>query len=195
MKGFIYIITNKINGKQYIGQTIQSIRKRFDRHCQYYGSEAENRMAIKLAIHKYGRKNFTIEVLEECDIENLNEREVYYIEKYDTFNKGYNSTKGGQNGTKSLKLLNVQNDIIDLYKDGFSAKSIAKEYNVDKKTINNILLVNNIEIRKHKTRKFRIEDIGNILEDSKIMSRKEVTNKWKISKTYLSQLINGKRRI
>lgn len=195
MQGFIYIITNTINGKQYVGQTIQSINKRFDRHCQYYGSEAENRMAIKLAIHKYGRKNFTIKVLEQCDVELLNERETYYIEKFDTYNSGYNSTRGGQIGNKPLKLEDVQEEIISLYKEGFSLRAVATEFNVDKWTIKHILELNNIKLRSTRTYKFSEVERQKILEDTKLMSRKEVMTKWNVSKSYLSQLINGKRRI
>lgn len=195
MQGFIYIITNTVNGKQYVGQTVQSINKRFDRHCQYYGSEAENRMAIKLAIHKYGRKNFTIEVLEQCDVELLNEREIYYIEKFNTYNNGYNSTRGGQIGNKPLKLEAVQEDIISLYKEGFSLRTIATEFNVDKQTIKHILELNNISLRKTRTYKFSEMDRQKIIEDTKCMSRKEVIAKWKMSSSYLSQLINEKRRI
>lgn len=110
-------------------------------------------MAIKKAIHKYGRKNFTIEVLEECKVEELNEKEIYYIEKYNTYNKGYNSTKGGQISNKSLKLETVQEDIINLYKEGFSLRTLAKEYNVDKATIKHILELNNIVLRTSRTYK------------------------------------------
>lgn len=195
MQGFIYIITNTINGKQYVGQTIQSINKRFNRHCQYYGSEAENRMAIKLAIHKYGRKNFTIKVLEQCDVELLNEREIYYIEKFDTYNSGYNSTRGGQIGSKPLKLEDVQEEIISLYKEGFSLRAVATEFNVDKWTIKHILELNNIKLRSTRTYKFSEVERQKILEDTKLMSRKEVMTKWNVSRSYLSQLINGKRRI
>ena len=55
-------------------------------------------MHIKRAILKYGKENFSIEILEECPKELLNDREKYYIKLYNSYNSGYNSTLGGQNG-------------------------------------------------------------------------------------------------
>jgi len=94
--GKIYIIKNCINDKVYIGQTIQSLKKRFIGHCCYSKNDRSINMYIKRAIHKYGKQNFNISLLEECPIENLNEREKYWIAFYDSYNKGYNLTLGGQ---------------------------------------------------------------------------------------------------
>lgn len=52
-------------------------------------------MVIKRAIHKYGKENFVIKLLEECDRALLNEREKYWIQYYNSFENGYNSTLGG----------------------------------------------------------------------------------------------------
>ena len=195
MFGIIYIITNSINDKVYIGQTIQTLKSRWQAHCRK-GSLEEQNMQIKRAIKKYGKENFSIKELERCSIAELDEKEIYYISLYDSYNKGYNSTKGGKSGTKELKLdIEQQNDCIELYKLGFSLRDIAKEYNVDKATVKHIIEINNIEIRTTRTYKLSQEDRNNILEDSKTLSRKEIMIKWNISKSYLSQLINGKRRI
>ena len=48
-------------------------------------------------MRKYGIENFTFSVIEECSQEQLNEREIYWIEYYDTYKNGYNSTLGGYN--------------------------------------------------------------------------------------------------
>lgn len=53
-------------------------------------------MYIKRAIHKYGKSKFHISLLEEVSIEELNEREKYWIAYYDSYNNGYNLTLGGQ---------------------------------------------------------------------------------------------------
>lgn len=52
-------------------------------------------------MNKYGISNFTFEIIEECDKQSLNEREIYWIEYYDSFHNGYNMTIGGTacNGT------------------------------------------------------------------------------------------------
>ena len=58
--------------------------------------------SIHRAFRKYGIDNFSFEILEECNPEDLFEREKYYIEKYDSYKKGYNETLGGDTGP-SLK--------------------------------------------------------------------------------------------
>ena len=67
MRGFIYKITNTINSKSYIGQTIQNVKERFYQHCATKCSKAVSNMAIHRAIKKYGKSNFTVEVIEEID--------------------------------------------------------------------------------------------------------------------------------
>lgn len=200
MQGVIYIIRNNINGKVYIGQTIQPLKERWYRHCGKTGiSESESRMAIKRAILKYGKENFTIEILEECNQEDLNAREKYYIDMYDSYKSGYNSTLGGQEGL-NIPFVKISKDkhgeIIDLYKSGLSLRSIAVNYNVDKHTIKHILDYYNIPLRKTRTYKFSEKERCKILEDyNNGISRKEIQDKWKVSRSYLSQLINGRRNV
>lgn len=196
MLGLIYIITNLLNNKVYIGQTIQSLKKRWEGHCRKPYSKGEADMKIKRAIYKYGKENFFIKELERCDIKDLDKREIYYISLYNSYKEGYNSTKGGRSGAKPLKL-NIENQksCIELYKFGFSLRQIAREFNVDKTTIKHIPEINNISIRVSRTYKLSSEDRLQILQDSSYMSRKDIIKKWNISKGYLSQLLSGKRRI
>ena len=88
----IYKITNTINGKIYIGQSI-NIKQRWKQHRANASVRTE---AIYLAFQKYGIENFTFEIIEECKEEELDEKEQYYIGFYDSYNNGYNMTKGGQ---------------------------------------------------------------------------------------------------
>ena len=195
MRGFIYKITNKVNGKSYIGQTIQNVKERFYQHCAIKCSQAVLNMAIHRAINKYGKSNFTIEVIEEVESTNLNDRERYWIKYYNSYNNGYNSTKGGQNKIKMFKNLDAES-IIKEYKSGKSLREVGKLFNVDKQTIKDLLVRNNIKLRTTRTYKLSQEDREGILKDfSSGLSRKEIMNKWNISKSYLSQLINGYRRI
>ena len=99
--GTIYLIINKINGHKYVGQTTKGMNKRWAQHIQ----EA-NRMSpypLHKAMRKHGNHNFMIKELEECDTKLLNEREIHYIEKFNTFNsnEGYNATSGGEGGLLS----------------------------------------------------------------------------------------------
>ena len=73
--GYIYCITNLINGKKYIGQTVRSIQDRFKDHShQAYRPENDSRPICR-AIRKYGIENFSIEQIEEVENDLLNERE------------------------------------------------------------------------------------------------------------------------
>ena len=92
--GIIYLTTNKINNRKYIGVDSQNNKS-------YFGSGK----AIRLAIKKYGTKSFTKEILEESDDkEYLFEREKYYIEIYDAINSNeyYNMAEGGKGGAGTL---------------------------------------------------------------------------------------------
>lgn len=195
MRGFIYKITNTLNGKIYIGQTIQNIKERFYQHCALKCSKDVLKMAIHKAILKYGKQNFSIEVIEEVESENLNEREIYWIKYFNSYKNGYNKTLGGQGGNKPFKDINEE-VVIQYYKEGKSLRTIGKLLDVDKQTIKNLLLRNNITLRTSRTYKLSQEDRTLIMEDiNKGVSRIDIINKYNISKSYLSQLINGYRRI
>ena len=195
MRGFIYKITNTINGKSYIGQTIQNVKERFYQHCATKCSKAVSNMAIHRAIKKYGKSNFIVEVIEEIDSANLNDRERYWIKYYNSYNNGYNSTKGGQDGCKSFKDLDVES-IIKEYNTGKSLRTLGTIFKVDKQTIKDLLIRHNVELRTTRTYKLSQKDRDTVLEDfASGLSRKEIMIKWNISKSYLSQLINGYRRI
>ena len=195
MRGFIYKITNTINSKSYIGQTIQNVKERFYQHCATECSKAVSNMAIHRAIKKYGKSNFTVEVIEEVESTNLNDRERYWIRYYDSYNNGYNSTEGGQDGIKLFKNLDTES-IVREYKSGKSLREIGRLFNVDKQTIKDLLVRNNINLRTTRTYKLSQKDREDIIKDLSLgLSRKEIISKWHISKGYLSQLINGYRRI
>ena len=195
MRGFIYKITNTINGKSYIGQTIQNVKERFYQHCATKCSKAVSNMAIHRAIKKYGKSNFTVEVIEEIDSANLNDRERYWIKYYNSYNNGYNSTKGGQDGCKPFKDLDVES-IIKEYNTGKSLRTLGTIFKVDKQTIKDLLIRHNVELRTTRTYKLSQKDRDKVLEDfASGLSRKEIMIKWNVSKSYLSQLINGYRRI
>jgi len=88
----IYCFTNKTNGKQYVGLS-KDIALRYANHI---GARSPKKSAMFLPIKKYGIEAFTFEVLEECSEADLCEREIYWIEKLDSYNTGYNKTTGGE---------------------------------------------------------------------------------------------------
>lgn len=131
--GTIYLITNKINGKQYVGQTIQCPRTRFLYHLNYAQKDYNlSNMPISDAINKYGKNNFEFSILEKCEEEVIDEREQYYIELYNTFYSGYNATKGGKNGVKiDLDMEKILSDYHELR----SLRKVAAKHGVDKDCI------------------------------------------------------------
>ena len=103
----IYKITNLINNKVYIGQSID-IKERWYNHLHRHQRSKD--LPLYRAFEKYGIKNFTFDIIEECDIQNLDEREKYWIQYYDSYNNGYNMTTGGQ-GTHNIEIKLSAKDI------------------------------------------------------------------------------------
>ena len=94
----IYCFTNLINKKQYIGQSI-NIQNRKNQHYYRFKNPNDNgySMPIHLAFRKYGWENFSFEILEECSIEELDEKECFWIKEKNTLvPNGYNVLSGGQ---------------------------------------------------------------------------------------------------
>lgn len=84
-----------MNGKQYVGQTIQTLQARWKRHC-WESTQNRAAMAITRAIAKYGSESFLLEELERCPLETLDARECYWIETLSTLSPGgYNLSPGG----------------------------------------------------------------------------------------------------
>lgn len=96
--GYIYKITNKINGKVYIGQTKKTIEERFQEHLKK--AKIHTNRYLYDAMNKYGYENFIISQIEKCPDNNLDEREIFWIAFYQSNNKlyGYNMTVGGGGG-------------------------------------------------------------------------------------------------
>ena len=118
----IYVITNLINQKQYVGKTSYSIEKRWKEHC--YDSkknDVNKHRPLYNAIQKYGVENFSISLLEDNIQDNeINEREKFWISKLNTYYQGYNATLGGdgQNRIDRIKLK-------ELYDLGYNNREIA----------------------------------------------------------------------
>ena len=153
MIGDIYLIKNKVNDKIYIGKTIQGIEHRFREHIKrayeldYCTYEYKYNTKFYRAIRKYGKDSFIIESLGRFDAEDLNNKEIYFIQKFDTFNNGYNSTLGGDGNN----LINIDDANIELikneYNSGVTTRDIANKIGISTKTVLRILKANGVDVR------------------------------------------------
>lgn len=94
----IYCYYNKINGKRYIGQATDLERRQKDhkvRAFNNFDSNNEYNSVIHKAFRKYGYDNFEYSILEECLVEELNDKESYWIQYYNSKENGYNCNNGG----------------------------------------------------------------------------------------------------
>ena len=132
---YIYLVTNKENGKQYIGQTTYDVKTRWRNHV-YHSKHSLDNNYFHRAIRKYGEKSFEISIIEEIEDYNLlDEREIFYISFYNTlFPNGYNLALGG-NGVRRYDYMKIW----ELWESGLSIKEICEKFSDRRETIINIL--------------------------------------------------------
>jgi group I intron endonuclease len=94
-KGKIYKITNKVNQKVYVGCTVNTLEQRFYEHM-YRCFKTDYKSKLYNSIKKYGEENFEISLIEECNLDCIYETEKKYIEEYNSYEDGLNSTYGGE---------------------------------------------------------------------------------------------------
>ncbi len=120
-KGYIYKITNQINKKEYVGCTITTLKKRFEEHA-WRCIKSDSNTKFCNSIRKYGIENFKIELIEECCVNNIYEREKYYIDIFETYEKGLNSTVGGEGCLGYIHSPEIRIKISEAVKNGNSHK-------------------------------------------------------------------------
>lgn len=125
--GYIYKITNIMNNKSYIGKTERTIAQRWAEHKK--NMKKLSHLPLYAAFIKYGIENFTIEEIEECETNILDEREIYWINFYHTYGEGYNCTGGGEGGIKSYE--EHMDEIIERYQKGERLDELCKEFHYD----------------------------------------------------------------
>lgn len=134
---YIYKITNLINNKIYIGKTVRSLHERWLEHCRC----TDTSRPLYRAFHKYGLDNFKFEPIEECSLEQINERERYWISYYDTYHNGYNATIGGDGS-----VIFDYDYICEIYEQTHNQVLTSQICNCCVDTVRNALRVNNINI-------------------------------------------------
>jgi group I intron endonuclease len=147
--GYIYLITNLINGKQYIGQTVQTIKERF------YGHISKKNPVISKAIKKHGRKNFKIEEIDVAyNQKELDLIEGVYISWFKTLApNGYNITKiingRGKHSEKTIEKIKTKSNTLERLKKSseYGKKSRGISYkNFGSNMLGFLLVVKNIKL-------------------------------------------------
>lgn len=143
--GVIYKIWNNVNDKLYIGQTIQPLQVRMARHRCTKDLRCPH---LANAINKYGKDNFFIEQIDIAHNKiELNEKESYWITKFDTIKNGYNLIDRPifhtpEKRKSSFKKFSEEKEkeIFDIYCKGhFTQQEIADKYNCSRNLIINII--------------------------------------------------------
>jgi group I intron endonuclease len=187
-KGYIYKITNILNGKVYIGQTIKTIEERFRQHIYKAGCTH-----LHAAIKKWGKENFKIEIIEEVPKELLDEREIYWISYYNsTDNKiGYNIIKGGKLGRKEIYKLSEKEiqELVQMFKEGIGFNDLEKHFNMSRRSLRMILKREGAWIKRYKNLNERedIEEIKKYLIENNPKA-KDVCTKFKIGNMTLFRI-------
>lgn len=144
--GYIYRYISP-SGKSYIGQTINSLKVRAVNLIS--GNGYKKCSLFWKAIQKYGWPNFQVEILEETEIENLNEQEIYYIAKYNSLApNGYNLTKGGEKG-KEREVYVYSAQTGELLEHYSSLTEASKETGIPIETISAIISEKSIRKQSH----------------------------------------------
>lgn len=131
----IYKITNKVNNKCYIGQSV-NIERRWHEHKTRANKEwtgnHEHYSILSRAIRKYGIQNFEIELIEECPAQELDKKEIYYISYFNSqVPFGYNLSAGGSQKQRT-KLTDEQYEslIYELANTKTPYRELALKYNI-----------------------------------------------------------------
>ena len=203
---YIYKISNDINNKVYIGKTTYNIQKRWKEHCNDLHRRKLEKRPLYNAMNKYGIEHFYIELVEECSIDVLSEREIYWIESYNSFKNGYNATKGGDGAYRI-----DYTEVIKNYNIYHNRTKVAEVMGISLDSVTTILKNNNInfesggQVMAQKTgQTVACYDIITgalikIFDNYSIAARWLIENNYTNSKektaaTHISEVARGKRK-
>lgn len=151
----IYCIKNLKNSKCYIGLSVD-VQHRWGNHRRLLKHNTHINKYLQNAWNKYGEENFEFSIIEKCSVEDLPKREMYWIEKLDTFKKGYNSSLGGE-GTFGYKFTDEQRKkLSDSVKGRVrTSESIEKQKKTFQETIDNGYQIKTEHFQKYNKEKQR----------------------------------------
>ena len=193
--GYIYSITNKLNGKKYIGKTVGEIEKRWREHIRDSKKRRCEKRPLYSAMRKYGESNFFVEQIEECADAKLSEREKYWIQKYNTYKNGYNATLGGDG-----KIYLNYEEVVNLYRETHNIAEVSRKIGCSKDSVSNILKARDINIvpngevttKKLSKKVVQYDKNGNYIKT--FSSYTEAENAMGNTQRHICDCANGKRK-
>ena len=177
----IYCFKNKVNGKCYVGQAVK-LRTRLKQHWRTIQTNSVDNMIIYKAINKYGVDNFELSIVYEIrdslaydTKKRLDELEKEYIEKFDSYNNGYNSTP--DSGVLGYKMTEAQ--IEKLRQNALKQQELLREA----KDSNNWIKSRNLQTKEEFVFK-TIRDAHNALDIPEYAIRKCLNKTYHTTKKY-----------
>ena len=138
----IYKIVNKVNNKVYIGQSVNIAQRWSAERCRAFNADSQDYNCSRArAFRKYGLDNFIFEIIEECEPSQLNDREIYWANFYNSYvPNGYNEARcGGQGHSYKLDNIDIVYQIInDLRYTTLTGIELGRKYGVSDQTISDI---------------------------------------------------------
>lgn len=192
----IYEIRNIINNNVYIGRTCCFHRRQLE-HLSLLISNSHYNKYLQNSFNKHGIKNFKFEIISTCPEEYLIKLEQWFI---NNLNPNYNSKlEAGTNiwfNRKSLDI-DLEKEIINLYKLGFTIKKITNKFNITGRVISKLLRDNNIKLKSGgESRKLKQVYVYDINGDLLFIDRcvRDVAIKLKIKEYIISSYLNSNRK-
>lgn len=193
----IYSITNKVNGKRYIGLTNDFDRRKKE-HIRHLNNNNHFNVYLQRSWNKHSEYNFNFEIIEkDINPKNIEQKEIYYIEKYNSFEEGYNLTTGGERG-KSVHH-DVRNKISKALKGNKLKEETKRKLSqinfgkvLSSETKNKISQShsgeNNYQNKITKSEGLKIYDIYNNTNKT----QKELSEEFPICRRTIGRIVNGK---
>lgn len=168
---------------------------------RHHFSKYETCVKLKEAIEQYGKENFIYTVLELVPFSELNKREAFYIEKYNSIENGYNIKKGNSKfkGRKIHSIKGLQEDIVNDYNTGMNTKDIAEKYHIALTSVYNSLQRANTKMRycKNAIKPLKAKiDITKLIEMKKQgLGTAYIAKYFDVTKSSVKRMVNRHKNI